>query len=259
MVTVAEPQSRQGEGRLAPVTALIGAAPAVVCEALLQYAEHHEGVLLWNGSTARDCPGRWIANIDIDSLTVAFSLQNGPLPHLVIRFSTEPADGEYTSLTAATDYALAGARMDGIWERWKARRAATGMRDGLLVGLKQVLQVAHLAADRRRAVRFPLHTMAQLRAGEQTWHGEVVNVSATGLGMILATPEEEVDDAAMILCAHGAGEVALIFREGHVRAKVLITRAIPHRKGIEVGLWMCDSAEASRLAQTVQPYITQGA
>jgi hypothetical protein len=105
----------------------------------------------------------------------------------------------------------------------------------------------------------PVHTMAQLCVGDQVWHGEVVDVSATGLGLIVAAPADELEDTAMVLCAHGAGEVEIIFQEGAARAKVLITRAVPHRGGVEVGLWMCDSAEASRLAEIVQPYITRNA
>lgn len=242
--------------RLAPATSLIGAAPAVVCEALLQYAEHHEGVLLWNGSAGQVSPGRWAAGIDLDDQVVVYRLTQGPLPHMVLRFATEPTDDDHTHLIATTEYALSGTRMAGVWERWKARRTATSLRDGMLVGLRQVLPVAH-GSERRNAARVAMHTLAQLRIGDQVWHGEVQDVSATGLGLIVATQPEEIEDAAMVLCAHGSGEVELMLPQARARARVLITRAVPHRKGLEVGLWMSDSAEASALAEKVLPYINQ--
>src|SRR5579864_6222881 len=93
-VASSEPRAEQIL-RLAPAISLIGTAPVAVCEALLQYAEHHEGVLLWTGSAGQVSPGRWVASLERDSLTVAYRLTEGPLPHVVLRFVTEPTDDDH--------------------------------------------------------------------------------------------------------------------------------------------------------------------
>src|SRR5579859_7129699 len=131
-VTSPEPRAEQLH-HLAPATTVIGATRAAVCEALLHYAEQHEGVLLWNGSAGQVSPGSWTATLETESLSVGFRLTQGPLPHVVLRFVTEQTGDDHTQLSVQTEYALAGARMAGVWERWKARRTATALRDGLLV------------------------------------------------------------------------------------------------------------------------------
>lgn len=230
---------------LKSLTVLLDATPDAVCQVLLRNAATAAAPQGMPGQSGRLAVARWSAHRPEGGNSVTYTLHDGPFSSLQIRFSAE-ADGIGSSVLWITcEYGLKSALLRGTLERWQAQRDATTLRDGLVESLKSALlgTAGQSKGETRSSERVQVRAPARLRAAGREWRAEVLDVSETGLALVIATPPGQAEAEAKLLLAQPYGEVILQHLGEHTSAGVTVRRAVPGRGGLQVGL-QADQPEA---------------
>ena len=223
---------------LKPLTVLLDATPDAVCQALIRNVAAAGAPPGLPGQSGRLAVARWAAQRLEGQNIVTYILQDGPFSSFQIRFSAE-ADGIGSSVLWITcEYGLKSALLRGSLERWQAQRDATALRDGLVEILKAALlgTPGQTRPASRSSERVQVRAPARLRAAGREWRAEVLDVSETGLALVIATTPGQAEEDAKLLLAQPDGEVILQHLGEHTSAKVTVRRAGPGRGGLQVGL-----------------------
>jgi len=224
---------------LKPLVAVIKAPPDTVCVALLRYASNPNIVQSTQLGSGRLDDLKWTAHRLEQQHVVSYTLKEGVLESLQLRFVGEP-DGEgSTALLVTCDYGLRSGRLRGALERWQAQRSAVMIRDGVIAALQVMIseQIVEPTQTMRAAERLQVRAGAHLYVGGRDWRAEVLDVSETGLAIaIFPALGEEAAEAATFLLSTATGEVELQQPGGRLRAEVQVRRATPQRGGKQVGV-----------------------
>ena len=210
----------------------LAATPEAICAALVQYATTPD---------ARSSQlGTWTAHRDPGEDCVTLTLTEGPLSHLVLRCLTRPDTHNRTVLNVATTYARRSGRLPFPSELMRAHREATVLRDGMVAAIRETFneQADPGTRAQRESPRLPVRASAHIFAGDREWRGEVLDVSAGGLALVLVTLPAQAEADAAFLTKHQDGEVEVVLPGYRERLRIRIVRAEQKRGGVQVGVKM---------------------
>lgn len=210
----------------------LAATPEAVCAALVRYA------------TAPGTPGpqrgTWAARQDPAEACVTLTLIDGPLSHLALRCLARPDTPARTVLSVVTTYARRSGRLPFPSERMRARHEATVLRDGMMEAIRETFseQADPGARAQRESRRLPIRASAHIFAGSREWRGEVLDVSAGGLALVVATLPAQAEADAAFLTRHADAEVEVVLPGYRERLRIRIMHAEQKRGGVQVGVQM---------------------
>jgi len=210
----------------------LAATPEAVCVALVRYAAAPD-------ARSRQL-GTWTARREPGDDCVTLTLTEGPLSHLVLRCLARPDTPERTMLSVATTYARRSGRLPFPSELMHARQEAAVLRNSMVAAILETFsdQSDPAAKARRESRRLPIRASARVFAGNREWRGEVLDVSAGGLALVLvALPAHAQADAAFLI-KHADGEVEVVLPGYRERLRIRIVRAEQKRGGVQVGVQM---------------------
>ena len=210
----------------------LAATPEAVCEALVRYATTPD---------ARSSQlGTWTAWRDPGEDCVTLTLTDGPLSHLVLRCMACPETPARTVLSVATTYARRSGRLPFPSELMRARHEATLLRDGMVAAIRETFsdQADPGTRAQRESPRLPVRASARIFAGDREWRGEVLDVSAGGLALVLVALPAQAEADAAFLTEHADGEVEVVLPGYRERLRIRIVRAEQKRGGVQVGVQM---------------------
>jgi PilZ domain len=234
-----------GAVTLQPIMVPVRAGADTVYVALLRYA---------SSPVPPPSGARWHAVRPSNEQAVTFTLKDGPLVYMRMRFAVEPVeppDPQTTVLWVTVEYTPRPSRLSGALERWRAQRDATSLRDEVLTMLLHVNEEqAPLAGHYvRSAERHDVRAPARLVVGDRSWRAEVLNVSVGGISLIVATSPGAAETDIHEMLDLGKGEVEILVQRESGRARVLVRHAVPSRGGVQVGLQVLDPDATRPLLQ----------
>ena len=210
----------------------LAATPEAVCLALVRYA------------TVPGTPGpqlgTWVARQDPAEACVTLTLIDGPLSHLALRCLARPDTPARTVLSVATTYARRSGRLPFPSELMRARHEATVLRNGMVAAIRETFseQADPGARAQRESRRLPIRASAHIFTGNREWRGEVLDVSAGGLALVLVTLPAQAEADAAFLTKHQDGEVEVVLPGYRERLRIRIVHAEQKRGGVQVGVKM---------------------
>jgi hypothetical protein len=226
---------------LKPITLVVEGPPDAVCATLLRYAANPASFAL----PERSPRATWTAQRQEGRHTVTYLLEDGPLGYMRLQFAAEADEAGSSVLWITGEYAQKKSLLYGALERRRAEREAIALRDGVLAVLQAPSSTAEAVARPARAVRgaerLSVRAPARLQVGTRTWRAEVLDVSETGLAVVVATLAHQAESDAELLLRMQQGEIEVLLPGTRSRARVLVKRAAPARGGVHVGLQVVDT------------------
>ncbi len=214
---------------LTPIILPIAAEAESVLVRLLRFSSTDGGRHQWTS--------RRIGNAH----SVLLTLQNGPLAELRLRFAAfagEDFERPRTAVWVTGEFATHPWQLDGVLERWRARREACALRDEVLEALQALArsQSATPEAATRAYARWQVTAAARLDIGGRIWRAEVMDVSEGGLSMAIAIRPTAVERDRHFFLVATSADVEILIQRQVERAEAAIRSAVPGRGGVRVGL-----------------------
>lgn len=223
---------------LTPIVLPIAAEPESVLVMLLRFSS----------SVGRR--HRWTSRRIGDAHAVLLTLEDGPLAVLRLRFAAyagEARERPGTAVWVSGQFAARASQLDGVLERWRARREACALRDDVLDALRALTRPtdAALEVSMRASERWHVTAAARLYAGGKVWRAEVVDVSEGGLSMVIATEPAGVESDRQYLLAATSAEVEVLMLHEVNRTEVAVRYAVPDRAG-DASAWACQCSHRTQ-------------